>query len=114
MCGGVKVPPRSPTRTSREPGRLATLRPDLALALDQVLERAELAQADRAAGVQLLRRVADLGAHAELPAVREAGRGVDVHAGGVDAELERPRRVDGARDDRLGVAGAERRDVIDR
>ena len=44
--------------------------------------------ADRAARVQLLRRVADLGAHPELAAVGEARRGVDVHAGGVDAELE--------------------------
>ena len=61
------------------------------VALDDVLERAQLAQADRAAGVQLLRRVADLGAHPELAAVGEARRGVDVDAGGVDAELERAR-----------------------
>ncbi len=66
-------------------------RADVARALDQVLERAQLAQADRAAGVELLGRVADLGAHPELAAVGEPGRGVDVHAGGVDAELERAR-----------------------
>ena len=69
----------------------AASRTDLAVALDQVLERAQLAQADRAAGVQLLRRVADLGAHPELAAVGEARRGVDVDAGRVDAELEGPR-----------------------
>ena len=61
-------------------------------ALDQVLERAQLAQADRAAGVELLGRVADLRAHPELAAVGEARRGVDVDAGGVDLELEGPRR----------------------
>src|SRR5215204_3378555 len=114
MCGGLNVPPSSPTRTSgsvrdfggssgvvpvvsagarhpraccwhgtgcrvpaeaggarQNPAKYRTgpLRTDLSLALDQVLERAELAQADRAAGVQLLRRVTDLGAHAELAAV---------------------------------------------
>src|ERR1700683_2015316 len=37
---------------------------NVARAFDQVLERAQLAQADRAARVELLRRVADLGAHA--------------------------------------------------
>ena len=60
---------------------------DLAVAVDDVLERRQLAQADRAAGVQLLGRVADLGAHPELEAVGEAGRGVDV-----DAPRRRPRR----------------------
>ena len=61
------------------------------VALDQVLERAQLAQPDRPASVELLGRVADLGAHPELVAVGEARRGVDVHTGGVDAELEGPR-----------------------
>ena len=83
-CGGLNVPPRRPIRATQ--GR------SLAVALDQVLERAQLAQADRAARVELLGRVADLGAHAELAAVGEARRGVDVDAGGVDAELERARR----------------------
>ena len=96
-CGGLNVPPRSPTA----PGVSARTWP---VALDQVLERAQLAQADRAARVQLLRRVADLGAHAELAAVGEARRGVDVDAGGVDAELERPRGRGVAGHDRLGVA----------
>ena len=71
-CGGLNVPPSRPTR--------ATSYADLPRALDEVLERAQLAQADRAARVQLLRRVADLRAHAELPAVGEARRGVDVDA----------------------------------
>ena len=43
--------------------------------------------ADRPARVQLLGRVADLGAHPELEAVGEPGRGVDV-----DAPPRRPRR----------------------
>ena len=84
-CGGLNVPPRMPTRATPAQARTWPV------ALDQVLERAQLAQADRAAGVQLLRRVADLGAHAELAAVGEARRGVDVDAGRVDAALERAR-----------------------
>ena len=75
-CGGLNVPPSSPTFGAYR---------HLAGALDQVPVGAQLAQADRAAGVQLLGRVGDLGAHAELAAVGEARRGVDVHAGGVDA-----------------------------
>src|SRR6476469_1641509 len=81
--GGLKVPPRMPiagTQLSRS---------DVPVALDEVLERAQLAQPDRPARVKLLCRVADLGSHPELAAVGEAGGGVDVHAGGVDAELER-------------------------
>ena len=87
---------------------------DVSRALDEVLERAQLAHADRASGVELLGRVADLGAHPELPAIGEPGRGVDVHARRVDAELERPRRVGRPGDDRLGVTAAVRVDVLDR
>src|SRR3954454_15925463 len=86
----------------------------LAVALDQVLEGAQLARADRPAGVQLLRRVADLGAHPELAPVGEARGGVDVDARRVHAELERPRGRRVAREDRLGVAGAVRVDMLDR
>ena len=89
-------------------------RTDVAGALDQVLERAQLAQADRAAGVQLLSRVADLRAHPELAAVGEPRRRVDVHAGGIDAELERARRRRVPGDDRLGVSRAVSVDVLDR
>ncbi len=86
----------------------------MAGALDEVLERAQLLQPDRPAGVQLLGRVADLGALAELAAVGEARRGVDVDAGGVDAQLEGPRRRGLAGHDRLRVAAAVAVDVVDR
>src|SRR5690349_21054327 len=79
MCGGLKAPPRIPTAAT------APLPPDLPVAMDDVLGGGQLAQPDGAAGVELLRGVADLGTHPELEAVREAGRGVDVHAGRVDA-----------------------------
>src|SRR5437763_267440 len=64
---------------------------DVPVALDEVLERAQLAQPDRPARVKLLGGVADLRPHPELTAVGEAGRGVDVSAGRGDAQLERPR-----------------------
>jgi hypothetical protein len=57
---------------------------DLAVAFDHVLGRRELAEAHRAAGVELLGADADLGAEAELLAVDEAGRGVDEDGGRVD------------------------------
>src|SRR5512133_3277428 len=85
--------------------------PDVAVPVDDVLERAQLAQPDRAAGVQLLRRVADLGAHPELAPVGEARRGVDVDAGGIDATLERAGRRGAVGHDRLRVARAVRVDV---
>src|SRR3954468_13321120 len=105
-CGGLNVPPRRPSR--------AKLGADLAVAVDQIASRAQLAQADRPARVQLLRRVADLGAHAELAAVGEARRRVDVDAGRVDAELERPSGIAIARDDRLRMARRVTPDVLDR
>src|SRR4051812_34392169 len=73
-CGGLNVPPRMPRR--RGPRGSA----DVPVALHEVLVRAQLAQADGAARVELVRGVADLRAHAELAAVGEAGRGVDVDA----------------------------------
>src|SRR3954451_20288850 len=107
MCGGWNVPPSSPIRATASG-------PDLAVALDQVLEGAQLARADRPAGMQLLRRVADLGAHPELAPVGEAGGGVDVDARRVHAELERPRGGRVAREDRLRVARPVRVNVLDR
>src|SRR4051794_22787386 len=104
-CGGLNVPPSTPTRG---------LRADVPRSPHDVLERAQLAQPDRAARVELLRRVADLGAEAELAAVGEPRRGVDVDAGRVDAELEGPRAVVGARDDRLGVPRPVAADAFDR
>src|SRR5689334_23826452 len=53
----------------------------------------ELAQPDRAASVQLLRGVADLGTHAEDEAVREPDRRVDVDARRIDAARSEERRV---------------------
>src|SRR3954451_11092262 len=105
-CGGLNVPPRRPSR--------AKLGADLAVAVDQIASRAQLAQADRPARVQLLRRVADLRAHAELAPVGEARRRVYVDAGRVDAELERPRGIAIARDDRLRMTRGGTPDVRDR
>ena len=106
MCGGLNVPPSRPMRATQ--GRIWPS------PSTRYLNVHSSRSADRPAGVQLLGRVADLGAHPELAAVGEARRGVDVHAGGVDAELERPRGRGVARDDRLGVAGAVGVDVLDR
>ncbi len=86
-CGGLNVPPRMPSAHER-PARDAGSGANVAVALDEVLVRAELAQADRPARVQLLRRVADLRAHPELATVGEARRGVHVDARRVDTELE--------------------------
>ena len=98
-CGGLKAPPRTPTG-----GPAPATRRIWPCAVQDVLGRGQLAQADRAAGVQLLGRVADLGAHPELEPVGEAGRGVDVDAGRVDAAGERVGgRLVGAGDDRLRV-----------
>src|SRR5687767_10002915 len=77
-CGGLNVPPRMPILIG------ARASPDVPVALHEVLVRAQLAQADRPAGVELLGGVADLRAHAELAAVGEPRRRVDVHAGRVD------------------------------
>src|SRR6478672_3844644 len=62
------------------------------VALDQVLDGAQLAQADRSARVELLRRVSDLRLH---------------------AALEGTRRGSVAGDDRLRMAAAVARDVRD-
>src|SRR5918912_1808344 len=107
MGGGLNDPPRRPTRRTR-------LRPDLAGPLDDVLVGAQLAQTDGAAGVQLLRRVADLRAHPELAAVGEPGRCVDVDARGVDAALEGLGVAERAGHDGLRVAAAVAGDVLDR
>src|SRR5690348_2873336 len=89
-------------------------RTNVTRALDQVLERAELAQPDRPSCVELLGRIADLGAHAELAAVGEPSGRVDVHARGVHPELEGPRGFGVAGDDRLGMPRAPAVDVLDR
>src|SRR5215208_3247764 len=97
MCGGLKAPPRIPTR------KLPTYLPR---ALDDVLVARQLAHPDRAASVALPGGVADLGAHAEDPPVGEAGGGVHVRAGGVHARAEGPCRVHRRWDERLRLAAA--------
>ena len=59
----------------------------MSVALHQVLERAQLTQPNRAARMELLRRVADLRAHPEFAAVSKPRGRVDIHARGVHAEL---------------------------
>src|SRR5438876_72470 len=88
--------------------------PDVTLALDQVLEGAELPQADRAAGVELLGRVSDLGPHSELASVGEAGGRVHVDARRVHSELKGARLLRVAGDDRLRMPRAPAVDVLDR
>ena len=70
---------------------------DLAVAPHDVLVRGQLAQAHRAARVQLLGRDPDLGAEAEPLAVGEAGRRVHDHDRGVDLVGERGGRARGRR-----------------
>src|SRR3546814_14666233 len=77
----------------------------LAFAVDDELERGELAQAHGAAGVELLGRYADLGAEAELLAVDEAGGGVHDDGGGVDLAGEALCGSPVGGDERLAVAG---------
>src|SRR3546814_4279730 len=112
-----------PTRRSSELPRAALDRPvnpvrgcsgaGLAFAVDDELERGELAQAHGAAGVELLGRYADLGAEAELLAVDEAGGGVHDDGGGVDLAGEALCGSQVGGDDRLAVAGAVAGDVGD-
>ena len=79
MCGGLNAPPRMPTRR----GLLA----DLAGSFDHELVGSQLTERDRSARVQLLGRVADLGAQAEDRAVSEARGGVDVDGGSIHGHL---------------------------
>src|SRR5258705_7644409 len=106
------MPPRVPKLCGDTPVEDTPSCANVAGTFDEVLERAQLAQADRPTHVELLGRVADLGAHPELATVGEARRGVYVHAGRVDAELERACAGGVFRDDRLGVAGAMAREVL--
>ena len=78
---------------------------NLPLAGDLVLDRRQLGQAHRPAGVELLGADADLGAKAELEAVGEAGRGVDVDAGRVNPVLEGLGTDQVLGDDALRVVG---------
>src|SRR5262245_65631456 len=69
--------------TDRSPAGSASAA-DLPFAPDDVLLGGELAEAHRAAGVELLGRDADLGPEPELLAVDEPGRRVDKHRGRLD------------------------------
>ena len=100
-CAGLKEPPKRPTRrcrrrlmdgsastgaAERRIGRCLGLwrgvkrsGPQLPGAMDPIFERGELLDSDGPAGVELARLDADLGAHAELAAIVELGRGVVEH-----------------------------------
>ena len=66
-------------------------------AADQILERAELLEADRTAGVELAGRDTDLAAEAELAAIGELRRGVVQQDGAVDLVEEALHRRAGLR-----------------
>src|SRR5690606_16703447 len=87
---------------------------DLAAAAHDVLVARELGRADRPARVDLARRDADLGAHAELAAVGELRRSV-VHE---DRAVELVEETRGGRvvrrHDRVRVRGAVAANVVDR
>src|ERR1700730_14432924 len=74
--GGLKVPPRIPTDRSSALAPGVSIA-DVSVALDEILGRAQLAQSDRPARVELLSGVPDLRTHPELAAVGEAGGCVD-------------------------------------
>src|SRR3954471_22495237 len=78
-----------------------------------VLRRGHLGQPHRAAGVQLLRGDADLGAEPELAAVGEPGAGVHHDRGRVDHGAEPLGGVQRSGDDGLRVAGRVPTDVLD-
>src|SRR5262249_57129046 len=85
----------------------------LSLSVNDVLGGRELAQAHRAAGVQLLRADADLRSEAELFAVDETRRCIDENGGGFDFAREPRCGLEIASDDRLAVARAKATDVRD-
>ena len=83
-CGGLNAEPSTPSAPCVAASSLrCSLRTAIysltwPVAFEHVLRRRQLAKADRPARVELLGRVADLGAHPELEAVGEPGRRVDV------------------------------------
>src|SRR5271166_639828 len=92
----------------------AKSRAGLAVAVDAVLEGAELFHPDRPTGVHPARGDADLGPEAELPTVGELGRSIVQHDRRIDLlqELFRRRLVLG--DDAVGVVRPKGFDVVDR
>src|ERR687896_1673894 len=76
---------RSPWMGSRRGATpRASSRTDLPVAAHHVFEAGQLLDPDRTAGVQAAGRDANLGAHAELAAIGELGRGVAHHDCAVD------------------------------
>src|SRR3954471_4016199 len=116
---GVTAP--RPVITARRIGRWdgggvsrVALLADLTLADHHVLGGGQVIEADRPARMQAIRRDADLGAHAVLAAVGEAGRRVDVHGRGVHLAGEPLGGGLVLGDDRLGMARAVAGDVLER
>src|SRR5471032_2865518 len=114
MCTGSNVPPSMPIRRARnawvgpdaagsttafarpsaccsgtaKSGRLLSAK--LTVTDHDVLLAGQAFQTDRAAGVQLISRNADLGTQSVFETIGEAGRGVDHHRTGVDLGHEAP------------------------
>src|SRR6478735_4586310 len=116
---GVTAP--RPVITARRIGRWdgggvsrVALLADLTLADHHVLGGGQVLEADRPARMQAIRRDADLGAHAVLAAVGEAGRRVHVHGRGVHLAGEPLGGGLVLGDDRLGMARAVAGDVLER
>ena len=86
---------------------------DLAVAVDDVLVAAQLAEAHGSPGVELLGGDAHLTAKAELSAVGEAGGAVDVDGGTVHCRREEGGVGVGPGQDGFAVAGGVSRDVGD-
>src|ERR1019366_8980901 len=88
--------------------------PHLAVANSEPLVAGQFLQAHRAARADLVSADADLGAHAELAAVGEAGRGVPINRGGIHLAEELPRSRLIPRHDAVGVRRAVMVDVVNR
>ena len=86
----------------------------MSVARDDILVGRELGQSHRAAGVEFLRRDTHFGAEAELPAVGEGGRDVDVDARRIDPPGELPGRPGVFGDDGFAVARGVAGDVGER
>src|SRR3990170_1455229 len=103
---------RCPACQQAGPAWAVSLGPRLAAAQDDPLVGRDLAQADGTAGDGLLGGIDDLGAEAELGAVRELRARVHVDDGGVHFVQEAHRRRVVFRDDGVGVAGTVAVDVL--
>ena len=86
--------------------------PDLSIAHHEVFVGGEFGQGHWAACMEFLGADAYLGPEAELGAIGEGGRGIDVDAGGIDLELELADAGGVFADDAFAVARAEAGDVL--